>query len=98
MIEAEGLEKKQKQKLQSTSNVSSGSGQEVFDRIVGELSGTNIHALLVVRKIKQIAIAKKYNLGVAEVNKVIHGQRRTRHIREAIAGELGLSVEQLWKD
>lgn len=70
----------------------------MFDQMVGETDFTNIHVLLVVRRIKQINIAKKYNFGVAEVNKVVHGRRRTRRIREAIAQELGFAVEELWKD
>lgn len=72
--------------------------QNLLDQMVVSAEVTNIHALLVVRRIRQISIAKKYNFGVAEVNKVVHGQRRTRRIREAIAYELGFSVDQLWKD
>jgi len=98
MIATEGLEKKQLEVLQTPVTGTDQSALNVLDLIVNDLPGVNIHALLVVRRIKQINIAKKYNFGVAEVNKVIHGQRRTRRIREAIARELGLSVEQLWKD
>ena len=56
----------------------------------------NVRALLVARNIKQIDIAERHNFGRAEVNKVINGKRKTQRIREAIAQELGMSVQQLW--
>lgn len=56
----------------------------------------NVRALLVARNIKQVDIAERYHFGRAEVNKVINGKRRTHRIREAIAQELGMSVQDLW--
>jgi hypothetical protein len=56
----------------------------------------NVRALLVARNIKQVDIAERYNFGRAEVNKVINGKRKTLRIREAIASELGMSVDELW--
>jgi hypothetical protein len=57
-----------------------------------------IKSLLIASGISQKDIAQRYNVLPSEVSKVIVGARKTPHIREAIAKELGLSVAELWSD
>ena len=64
--------------------------------VKNDLGQINVRALLVARNIKQTDIAERHKFGKAEVNKVINGKRRTQRIRQAIAQELGMSVEDLW--
>jgi lambda repressor-like predicted transcriptional regulator len=56
----------------------------------------SVRALLVMRGIKQTELAIRCGVGRAELNKVVNGVRKTTHIRQAIAKELGLTIEELW--
>jgi len=56
----------------------------------------NVHALLILRGIKQVDIARKHFLNSADINRVIHGRRKTAHIRKIIATELGMLVDEIW--
>jgi DNA-binding Xre family transcriptional regulator len=58
----------------------------------------SLRALLIERNIKQIDIARKYFIDPSEVNKVVLGKRSTPRIREAIAKELHLNPQDIWKD
>ena len=57
-----------------------------------------IKALMTIRGISQVALARKHGLQRSEVSRVISGDRRTKHIRNTIATELGVGVEQLFRD
>ena len=57
-----------------------------------------VKSLLIATGLSQKEIARRHGLIPSEVSKVILGARKTRHIREAIAQELGLKTDELWKE
>lgn len=58
----------------------------------------NQQKYLALRGIDCAAIAAGTELGYHTVQKVIKGHRSTLHVRESIAGYLGVEVDVLWGD
>jgi transcriptional regulator with XRE-family HTH domain len=58
--------------------------------------GSVVKAYLTLRNISQTELAKRLNTTSSEISRVIAGKRKTQHIREAIAREIGLPVELLF--
>lgn len=44
------------------------------------------------------ALARRLGVHPSLVSRTLHGQRRTRYIRRAIAAACGLKPEQIWPD
>ena len=57
-----------------------------------------IKALLLARGLRQKDIALKHEIPASDLNRVIMGIRRTRHIRLVIAAELNVDVRTLWPE
>ena len=69
--------------------------EQVLDVGSGVL-GNRIKALLTLRNISQVDIAKKYGIFASDLCKVISGKRKTPRIRKIIAQELGVPVHVLF--
>lgn len=57
-----------------------------------------IHAALVIKKVKQIEIARLLGVSLAAVNRTIKGELVSKRIRCAIAATLGQSVTTIWPE
>ena len=60
------------------------------------LEKNRVKILMLQRDIPQTRIVEKYNFDKGDVSKVVHGKRKTKSIREAIAKELGLAVDDVF--
>jgi len=62
------------------------------------MNSFEIKSLMKKLGITQVDIAKNLGIPKQNVYRVIHGERSTRRIRQAIADALGVSFEELWGD
>ncbi|UCD85506.1 MAG: helix-turn-helix transcriptional regulator [Deltaproteobacteria bacterium] len=62
------------------------------------MSAKEIKKLLIDKDITQTELARRVGVSPAGLNQVINGKRKTRHIREAIARELGMEVSELFPE
>jgi transcriptional regulator with XRE-family HTH domain len=62
------------------------------------MSRKEIKKLLIDKDITQTELARRVGISLTGVNQVISGKRKTKHIQEAIARELGLKVGKLFRE
>ncbi|WP_425058402.1 hypothetical protein SCACP_30520 [Sporomusa carbonis] len=62
------------------------------------LTPEEIRAELILRKIKQVDIARSLGVSQAAVNRVISGDSVSQKIREEIAAILGRPVATIWPE
>jgi transcriptional regulator with XRE-family HTH domain len=62
------------------------------------MNGVNVKIEMLKRGITQTELANKLGLSLPYINLVINGKRKIGWIQEAIAKELGLSIEDLFRN
>jgi hypothetical protein len=63
---------------------------------ISGLERNKVKILMLQKDIPQTRIVEKYNFDKGDVSKVVHGKRKTKSIREAIAKELGMSIDDVF--
>jgi transcriptional regulator with XRE-family HTH domain len=75
------------------------SERELFDTLK-DLKVANherlLRGMMYITGIRQIDIARKYNIDKTVLSKVLSGKRKSPRVRQAIASELQVPVEVLW--
>lgn len=66
------------------------------EMMAGAIDRNRVKILMLQRDVSQVHIVNKYKFDKGDVSKVVHGKRRTRAIQEAIASELGMSVDEVF--
>lgn len=61
------------------------------------ISGKRVKLAMLNSDVTQIYLVQKYGIDRGDLSKVISGQRKTPHIREVIASEVGLPVSELFE-
>ena len=59
---------------------------------------SEIKALLVKNRIKQVEIARNLNVSEATVSRVVSRKERSRRVQKEIARVLNLTYEELWNE
>lgn len=95
MNEKERFEDKDETKPNLLESLLMGNGESLVHNRQ-EIS-VRIKALLMLRNVSQAAIAEKYQISKSDLCKVINGKRRTKHIRNAIAHELNIPADLIWR-
>ena len=76
-------------------------GKELFSTLKG-LKAVNherlLRGMMYITGLRQIDIARKYNIDKTVLSKVLSGKRKSRRVREAIAQELKVPLTQLWPE
>ena len=62
------------------------------------MTGQKVKIEMLKRGITQTHLAQRLGLSLPDLNRVIHGKRKTAWIQIAIAKELGMRVEDLFQD
>ena len=57
-----------------------------------------VRGMMYITGVRQIDIARKYNIDKTVLSKVLSGKRKNRKVREAIAAELNVPMEMLWPE
>lgn len=57
-----------------------------------------IKKLLIDKDVTQAELARRLKISLAGINQVISGKRKTKHIQEGIARELGVKVGKLFPE
>ena len=76
-------------------------GSELFDTLKGLRAVDHerlVRGMMYITGVRQIDIARKYNIDKTVLSKVLSGKRKSRRVREAIAQELDVPMEMLWPD
>ena len=60
------------------------------------MTPTDRKILLLRANVKQADIARDLNISQATVYKIIHDQKTSRRVRDAVARALDLPIEELW--
>lgn len=63
-----------------------------------DMGGKKVKIEMIKREITQTELAKRLGLSLPHLNLIINGHRKTRWIREAIARELNVRVEDLFEE
>jgi lambda repressor-like predicted transcriptional regulator len=58
----------------------------------------NIKIKMIEKGVSQVDLIKEYGFDKGDLSKVVHGKRKTRKIRVAIANKLGLEYNDLFPD
>ncbi len=58
----------------------------------------NIKAMMVLRDVPQVAIAKQLGISRQAVSQVVSGKLKTPRVRRFIADKIGLQYELLWPE
>ncbi|HEX3048676.1 MAG TPA: helix-turn-helix domain-containing protein [Bacillota bacterium] len=65
---------------------------------VAIITPSEIKAALILKGITQASIAKKLGVSSSLVSMVIHGTEKSKKVRREIAGILGKSVRDIWRN
>lgn len=57
-----------------------------------------VRGMMYITGVRQIDIARKYNIDKTVLSKVLSGKRKNRRVREAIAAELNVPFSMLWQE
>lgn len=82
--------------LENNSNLS---GDVLFSTLKGLKAVDQerlVRGMMYITGVRQIDIARKYNIDKTVLSKVLSGKRKSPRVRQAIAQELNVPVEMLW--